>query len=105
MGILEQAMLWKLLKKHEKENVESEKEKEKLWKVVKNKKSKNWKCEKNWLLQKDCEKKRKKSLKKKMVYDCMIVDICGNEMLSSIALKIGSCVENCVTSLFLTPSF
>jgi hypothetical protein len=55
------------------------------------KKSKNWKCEKYWLLQKDCEKKRKslKSLKK-MVCDCMIVDTCGNKMLSSIALKNGS---------------
>jgi hypothetical protein len=33
VGILEQSMLWKLLKKNEKENVESEseKEKEKKW--------------------------------------------------------------------------
>jgi hypothetical protein len=37
VGILEQSMLWKLLKKHEKENVEREKEKqkfvEKLWEI------------------------------------------------------------------------
>ena len=42
---------------------------------------------------KDCEKKIFEKLKKKrMVCDCMIVDICGNEMLSSIALKNGSFV-------------
>ena len=32
-------------------------------------------------------------------------DDSGNEMLSSIALKNGSCVESCVKSLSLTPSF
>ena len=39
---------------------------------------------------KDCEKKIFEKLEKRMVCDCMIVDICGNEMLSSIALKNGS---------------
>jgi hypothetical protein len=50
------------------------------------------KNEKNWLLQKDCEKKIFEKLEKRMVCDCMIVDNCGNEMLSSIALKNGSFV-------------
>jgi hypothetical protein len=62
---------------------------------------------KNWLLQKDCEKKIFEKLEKRMVCDCMIVDICGNEMLSSIALKNGSlcwklCEKFVLNSKFLT---
>ena len=37
-------------------------------------------------------KEKKYKLEKEMVCDCMIVDNCGNEMLSSIALKNGSFV-------------
>ena len=48
MGILEQYMLWKLLKKNDKEKVEGEKGKkkkicDKLWKSKKSKKLKMWK--------------------------------------------------------------
>ena len=102
MGILEQYMLWKVLKKNEKEK----KNCDKLWKSKKSKKIENVK--KKMTSSKRLWKEKKENIWKvwkRMVYECMIVDNCGNEMLSSIALKIGSCVENCVTSLFLTPSF
>ena len=44
---------------------------------------------KKWLLQKDCEKKIFEKFEKEWF---IIVDICRNEMLSSIALKNGSFV-------------
>ena len=53
------------------------------------------KNEKIWLLQKRLWKEKKENLWKvwkRMVYECMIVDVWGNEMLSSIALKNGSFV-------------
>ena len=60
---------------------------------------KNEKKWKNGLLQKKVWKEKSLKSLKKNVYDC------GNKMLSSIALKNGSCVESCVKSLSLTPSF
>lgn len=60
-----------------------------LWKVVRNKKSKSWKEKKNDFFKKIVKRKSLKSWKKEWF---VIVDICGNEMLSSIALKNGSFV-------------
>ena len=87
MGILEQAMLWKLLKKkNEKEIVESEKEKKLLKSCGRIRSPKVEKRKKIYdFFKKIVKRKSLKSLKKN-VYDC------GNKMLSSIALKIGSFV-------------
>ena len=67
------------------------KKKKKLWKI----RSPKIENVKKMTSSKRLWKEKKENLWKvwkRMVYDCMIVDICGNEMLSSIALKNGSFV-------------